>query len=47
MLLGELNVSFVNARITQLTKDTDSQVLGHGAGLDSHIVGRRARIGSI
>jgi hypothetical protein len=31
----------------ELTKNTDSQVLWHRARLDSHIVGRRARIGSI
>jgi hypothetical protein len=47
MLLGGLVVSFVDPRIIQLTKDTDSQMLGHGSRLDSHIVGRRARIGSI
>jgi len=31
---------------SMLTKNTDSQVLGHGAGLDGHIAGRAAETGS-
>ena len=33
-------------RCGELTKDTDSKVLGHGARLDSHSASRRARIGN-
>jgi hypothetical protein len=33
--------------LKKLTKDTDGQVLGHRARLDSHFVGRAARFGSI
>ena len=31
----------------KLTKDTDSQVLGHGARLDSHIADWQARFGKV
>jgi hypothetical protein len=33
--------------MNKLTKNTDSQVLRHGSGLDSHIAGRIAKLDSI